>query len=61
MNNELINCCKLVQLRRRSIIMKRLLTSNIFITPIAKGYKGKLEEPCSRKDWEEQEKEARCK
>lgn len=31
--------------------------TNVFITPIAKGYK--KNKPCSRKDWEEQEERAR--
>ena len=44
-----------IQRRWRYILNKRLLTSNVYITPIKKTYNTKLGKPCSKKDWEEQE------
>ena len=44
-----------IQRRWRYILRKRLLRSNLYITPIKKTYNNKFGKPCSKKDWEEQE------
>ena len=47
--------CITIQRKWRYISRKRLMKSNVYITPIKKTYNKKFGKPCSKKDWEEQE------
>jgi hypothetical protein len=53
---NLLNTCITIQRKLRYKQRKQLKKSTLYITPISQTYKKKIGIPCSRKDWEEQEK-----